>query len=135
MLRHAKLGTPLSFLEQASGRQLHKRRSNNWKPGTSGNPLGGALLKMRTEAQRARYEELRQAILAEFTSQKPSILELALIGQCADLLERAERRAKGDDQSVRLSRAGVLLLDKLRAGRKEREPKKRLPTLKELGLE
>ena len=133
MLRHAKLGTPLSFLEQASGKQLHKRRSNNWKPGTSGNPLGGALLKMRTEAQQARYEELRQALLAELP--KPSILELALIGQCADLLERAERRAKGDDQSVRLSRAGVLLLDKLRAGRKEREPKKRLPTLKELGLE
>jgi len=88
---------------------------------------------MRTEAQQTRYEVLRQALLAELS--KPTILELALIGQCADLLERGERRAKGHDHSVRLSRAGVLLLDKLRQGRKEREPKKRLPTLKELGLE
>ena len=88
---------------------------------------------MRTEAQQTRYEVLRQALLAELP--KPTILELALIGQCADLLERGERRAKGHDHSVRLSRAGVLLLDKLRQGRKEREPKKRLPTLKELGLE
>jgi hypothetical protein len=123
----------LSFEPQANGKQVNKRRSNNWPKGVSGNPLGGALAKMRTEAQQARYEELRQALLDELP--KPSILELALIGQCADLLERGERRAKGHDHSVRLSRAGVLLLDKLRQGRKEREPKKRLPTLKELGLE
>jgi len=118
---------------QATGKQVHKRRSNNWPKGVSGNPLGGAIRKIRSEAQQARYEELRQALLAELP--KPSILELALIGQCADLLERGERRHKGDDTSVRLSRAGVLLLEKLRAGRKEREPKKRLPTLRELGLE
>jgi len=123
----------LSFEPQANGKQVNKRRSNNWPKGVSGNPLGGALAKMRTEAQQTRYEVLRQALLAELP--KPTILELALIGQCADLLERGERRAKGHDHSVRLSRAGVLLLDKLRAGRKEREPKKRLPTLKELGLE
>jgi len=123
----------LSFEPQANGKQVNKRRSNNWPKGVSGNPLGGALAKMRTEAQQTRYEVLRQALLAELP--KPTILELALIGQCADLLERGERRAKGHDHSVRLSRAGVLLLDKLRQGRKEREPKKRLPTLKELGLE
>jgi len=123
----------LSFEPQANGKQVNKRRSNNWPKGVSGNPLGGALAKMRTEAQQTRYEVLRQALLAELS--KPTILELALIGQCADLLERGERRAKGHDHSVRLSRAGVLLLDKLRQGRKEREPKKRLPTLKELGLE
>jgi len=66
---------------QATGKQVHKRRSNNWPKGVSGNPLGGAIRKIRSEAQQARCEE------------------------------------------------------KLRAGRKEREPKKRLPTLRELGLE
>jgi hypothetical protein len=123
----------LSLLAQASGKQVHKRRSNNWKPGTSGNPLGGAILKIRNEAQQARYEELRQALIAEFS--KPSPIELALIHQCADLLERAGRRdPRGDRPTAKLSNAGLRVLDRLRKDREARQTKPRLPSLKELGL-
>jgi len=81
--------------------------------GQCGNPLGGAILKKRTEAQQARYAEIQRELESEFP--KATFLERLLIGQCADLFERAERRSpRGDDQATRLASAAV---------RHHREPK------------
>jgi hypothetical protein len=107
------------------------RNRTSWKPGQSGNPLGGALLKRRNEQQRKRHAELLAAIGAEFPD--PSGLERALIDQCADLFERSGRG--GDNQKVRLARLAIQLLQQLREGRRERAAPKPVPSLAELGLE
>jgi hypothetical protein len=110
-----------AVLESAHNRQTPSQtgrsplwRSTSFKPGQSGNPLGGALLKLRNEAQRKRLAELNKAVLSEFP--KPTALEKVLIAQVADLLERAGRPGGGD--TVRLSRCAMQVLDKIREGRK-----------------
>jgi hypothetical protein len=101
--------------------QANKRRSNNWKPGQSGNPAGGAILKARTEAQKARQAELRAAVAAEFAGELTT-LEAVLADQAADCLERAERG--GDHNNVRLVRCALQIITRIRDGRKERESAK-----------
>jgi hypothetical protein len=101
--------------------QANKRRSNNWPKGVSGNPLGGAILKARNEAQKARQAELRAAVAAEFAG-KLTTLEAVLADQAADALERAERG--GDNNNVRLVRLALQLIEGIRQGRKEREAAK-----------
>jgi hypothetical protein len=129
----------LSFQDQGSpqgAQQAHRPRWNehSFKPGVSGNPLGGALRKRRTEAQQARYNELVAALAKEFP--KATVIETALIQQCADCLERANRRdPRGYRETARLSNAGLRLLERLKKDHAARAPKKRLPSPKELGLE
>jgi hypothetical protein len=129
----------LSFPQSESARQSAGRGAGpspyrnhtSWKPGQSGNPLGGALVKQRNEAQCKRHAELRAAIEAEFPD--PNGLERALIDQCADLFERSGRG--GDNQKVRLARLAIQFLQQLRERRRERAASKPVPSLAELGLE
>ena len=95
-------------------------RRTSWRKGQSGNPAGGAILKARTEAQRARHAELRAAIASEFPG--ANVLEAALIDQAADCLERAERG--GDNPRVRLVRLALQIMQRIRQGRAEREATK-----------
>src|SRR5262249_6630546 len=98
-----------------------KWRRTSWRKGQSGNPAGGAILKARTEAHRARQAELRAAVAAEFAGELTT-LEAVLADQAADALERAERG--GDNNSGRLTRLALQLIERIRQGRKEREAAK-----------
>src|SRR5690242_18324805 len=98
--------------EQANARHPKWRRTS-WRKGQSGNPAGGAVLKARTEAQKARQAELRAAVEAEFAGELNS-LETVLADQAADALERAERG--GDNNNVRLVRLALQLIERIREG-------------------
>ena len=89
----------------------------SFKPGQSGNPLGGAILKQRNEAQRRRHAELRAAVASEFPGELTTF-EAVLVDQAADALERAERG--GDNNRVRLVRLALQVMGRIRQGRTEK---------------
>jgi hypothetical protein len=106
--------------EQASKRHPMANRTS-WVKGQSGNPAGGAILKVRTEKQQARKAELRAAVASEFPGELTT-LEAVLVDQAADALELAERG--GDNNRVRLVRLALQVMDRIRQGRAERESAK-----------
>jgi hypothetical protein len=127
----------LSFEAQGSGqgpRQGHKPRWNehSFKPGQSGNPLGGAIRKIRTEAQHARKAELRAAVASEFTD-KLTTLETVLVDQAAEALELAERAS--DNARVRLVRLALSLMERIRRQREASKPKAKQRSMSDIEKE
>jgi hypothetical protein len=104
-----------------------QRRSNNWKPGTSGNPLGKALGQHRLVVQIARRDELAAALATEFPD--ATAYDLALIRSAADLLERAEHKA-ANLASTRMTNSAMRILDRIRDARRAR-PAPALPVMLE----
>jgi hypothetical protein len=103
--------------EQASKPRHPMANRTSFKPGQSGNPLGGAILKQRNEAQRRRHAELRAAVASEFPGELTTF-EAVLVDQAADALERAERG--GDNNRVRLVRLALQVMERIRQGRTEK---------------
>ena len=106
-------------IEQAPARKPNSRlrRSNNWKPGQSGNPLGKAVIAYRSAEHDTRRDELAAAIASDFPN--PTPFELALIRTAADLLERSENRA-ANHTSLRMANSAVRIIGKIRDARAAR---------------
>jgi hypothetical protein len=94
-------------------------RGRQWPKGTSGNPLGGAVVAKR-------ITELFESMRADFHDL--TAVETELLLQAARLMWRAERVRDGDT-AVRLTNSASRLLTNLRNGRRQREPA--MPTLQD----
>jgi hypothetical protein len=108
-----------------------RRRGNpNWRPGISGNPLGGRSRQNRIDAEIAK----QVADYVETYGHAPSHMESTLIGSIALNLVNRQRAPANSERSTNLSREIRHDLRELRVMARRRSPKPKpapLPTARD----
>jgi hypothetical protein len=97
------------------GRALTGSAQTQWKPGQSGNPRGGASIRVRVQARMVELAAEHGGLdaLTQF--------ERTLVEQAAKLLERKGPMSAEDH--VRISNAVVRFMTKVERSRKKAQPK------------